>query len=158
MRAAPRIAAGLICGLMALAVPASAQTARPMLDYATAAKIRDGCLAYARDRQDAVAIAIFDDEGRMLSFDQMDGVVNIAGELAQWKARAALNYRVSTETMSKWADRAIPGTANLPGGVPLFTADGAPLGAVGVSGSHANGDLACAKAGVAAAGLVETAG
>ena len=138
-----------------LAAPAAAQTARPMLDYATAAKMRDACVAYASERKAGVAIAIYDDEGRMVAFALMDGIVNVSSELAMWKARAAMNYRVPSADMAKW-DPAIPGVATFPGGVAFYTAQGAPLGAIGVSGSSPDGDLACAKAAVAAAGLKET--
>ena len=139
-----------------LAMPASAQTARPMLDYATAAKMRDACVAYASDHSVGVAIAVYDDEGRLVTYAVMDGIVNVSGEMAKWKAQAAVNFRLPTSAMTKW-DPAIPGVANFPGGVPFFTADGAPLGAIGVSGSSPDGDLACAKEAVAAAGLKETA-
>jgi len=146
----------LLAALM-LATPAGAQTARPMLDYATAAKMRDACVAYARAHQTSVAIAIYDDEGRLVTYDVMDGVVNVAGELAEWKAKAAVGYRVSTADMAKWGANGVPGTANLPGGVPFFTAGGVALGAIGVSGGANGSDLPCAQAGVAAAGLKERA-
>jgi uncharacterized protein GlcG (DUF336 family) len=139
-----------------LAVPIQAQTARPMLDYATAASMRDACVVYAKDHGAGVAIAIYDDEGRLVTFALMDGIVNVSSELAMWKARAAMNYHVPSANMAKW-DPAIPGVATFPGGVPFFTADGAALGAIGVSGSSPDGDLACAKAAVAAAGLKESA-
>lgn len=139
-----------------LAAPAAGQTARPMLDYATAAKMRDACVAYASDHQAGVAIAIYDDEGRLVTYAVMDGIVNVSGELARWKAQAAMNYRVPTSAMANW-NPAIPEVATFPGGVPFYTVEGAPLGAIGVSGSSPDGDLACAKAAVAAAGLRETA-
>jgi uncharacterized protein GlcG (DUF336 family) len=147
------LAAGEVA-LAISAVPAGAQTARPMLDYATAAKMRDACVAYAGDHKAGVAIAIYDDEGRLVAFALMDGIVNVSSELAMWKAKAAMNYRVPSAAMAKW-DPAIPGVATFPGGVPFYTAQGAPLGAIGVSGSSPDGDLACARAAVAAAGLKE---
>jgi uncharacterized protein GlcG (DUF336 family) len=50
-------------------------------------------------------------------------------------------------------DRA-PQVVIVPGGVPVFTADGkARIGAVGVSGEAPADDAACAEAGVRAAGL-----
>lgn len=147
----------MAAGALSLALPAGAQTARPMLDYATAVTMRDACIAYARDHQTSVAIAIYDDEGRLMTYDAMDGVVNVAGELAQWKAKAAVGYRVATADMAKWGATGVPGVATLPGGVPFFTAGGAPLGAIGVSGASQGNDLPCAKAAVAAAGLKETA-
>ena len=145
-----------LLGALALAVPATAQTPRPMLDYATAATMRDACVAYARAHGTAVAIAIYDDEGRLVTYAVMDGVVNAAGELAQWKAKAAVGYRVATADMAKWGAGGVPGVATLPGGVPLFTPEGVALGAIGVSGGSQGADLPCAQAAVAAAGLKET--
>ena len=46
-----RFRTALVGLALAAAMPAPAQTARPMLDYATAAKIRDGCLAWAGERK-----------------------------------------------------------------------------------------------------------
>jgi uncharacterized protein GlcG (DUF336 family) len=66
-----------------------------------------------------------------------------------------MGYRVPTADMAKW-NPAIPGVASFPGGLPFYTADGAALGAIGVSGSSPDGDLACAKVAVAAVGLKET--
>lgn len=146
----------ILLAVAVLASPASAQTARPMLNYATAAKLRDACVAYAKDHGVGVAIAVYDDEGRLVTYAVMDGIVNVSGELAKWKAQAAMNYRVPSADMTKW-NPAIPEVATFPGGVPFYTAAGAPLGAIGVSGSSPDGDLACAKAAVAAAGLKETA-
>ncbi|MBO9603654.1 MAG: heme-binding protein [Novosphingobium sp.] len=139
-----------------LGAPAAGQTARPMLDYATAAKMRDACVAYATAQHTSVAIAVYDEEGRLLTYDFMDGTSNVAGELAEWKAKAALGYRVSTADMAKWGASGVPGTANLPGGVPVFTQDGIALGAIGVSGGANGADLPCAQAAVAAAGLKES--
>jgi uncharacterized protein GlcG (DUF336 family) len=146
----------ILLAAVALAAPAGAQTARPMLDYATAAKMRDACIAYASDHRAGVAIAIYDDEGRLVTYAVMDGIVDVSGDLAKWKARAAMGYRVPTADMAKW-NPAIPGVATFPGGLPFYTKDGDPLGAIGVSGSSPDGDLACAKAAVAAAGLKEAA-
>ena len=147
----------VLAAAVALAVPAAAQTPRPMLDHATAAKMRDACVAYADQHNVAVAIAIYDDEGRLVTFDLMDGIVNVSSELAHWKAKAAINYRVPSGEMAKWDSANVPGIATFPGGIPFYSANGSPLGAIGVSGSSPDGDLACAKAAVAAAGLKETA-
>ena len=103
-----------------------------------------------------VAIAVYDEEGRLLTHDFMEGTSNVAGELAEWKAKAALGYRVSTADMAKWGASGVPGTANLPGGVPIFTRDGIALGAIGVSGGANGADLPCAQAAVAAVGLKES--
>jgi uncharacterized protein GlcG (DUF336 family) len=155
MRDGFALLAGL-AALGALAAPAGAQTARAMLDYATAAKMRDTCTTYAREQGVGVAIAIYDDEGRLVTFDLMDGIVNVSSELAHWKARAAMNYRAASADMARWNAANAPGIATFPGGIPFYTAAGEPLGAIGVSGSTPDGDLACARAAVAAAGLKET--
>ena len=147
----------VLLAALALAAPAGAQTARPMLDYATAVTMRDACVAYARAHETSVAIAIFDDAGRLVTYDVMDGVVNVAGELAQWKAKGAVGYRVSTADMAKWGAVGVPGVATLAGGSPMFTADGIALGAIGVSGGSQGTDVPCAQAAIAAAGLLEIA-
>lgn len=42
--------------------------------------------------------------------------------------------------------------------MPVFSAEGVALGGVGVSGAESAEDVACGKAGIAAAGLRDTAG
>lgn len=151
-----------VCAAAAIAVtavvpaPLAAQSARPMLEYASAAAMRDGCVAYAKENSISVAIAVYDDELRLVSFDMMDGTSNISGELAHWKAKGAANYRVASADTAKWNVPHVPGIATFGGGVPVFTAEGAPLGAIGVSGSTQDGDIACAMAGIAAAGLTDS--
>ena len=66
MRYAAILGASVLAGL--LACPAIAQSARPALDYGKAASIRDGCLAFAKERKFEIAIAIFDDAGRLMTF------------------------------------------------------------------------------------------
>ena len=52
-----------LLAMLAVSAPLQAQTARPMLDYASAATIRDTCIAWASDRNLAVAVAVFDESG-----------------------------------------------------------------------------------------------
>lgn len=148
---------GFILGVLALSVPASAQTARPMLDYASAAKMRDACIAYAGGKGASVSIAVYDAGLRLMTFDMMDGASSATGDLAHWKGKAAASYRMASADLANWNAPNAPGIATFPGGVPVFTADGKPLGSVGVSGMTPAEDVACAKAGLAAAGLKETA-
>ena len=156
MRYAAILGASVLAGL--LAGPAMAQSARPALDYGKAASIRDGCLAFAKERKFEIAIAIFDDAGRLMTFARTDGAEGAVSDLAQWKAKSAAAYRISTETSAKWNAPNTPGLATMPGGLPIFSADGTPLGGVGVSGAAApGGDAACAEAGLAAAGLRDAA-
>ena len=147
------IAASL--AIAVLAGPASAQTARPMLDYASAAKIRDGCVAWASERKLAVAVAVFDERGTLMAFALMDGAASAVGDYAQWKGRSAATIHVASAVTAEWG-RGPPGLATWEGGTPVFSTAGVPLGGVGVSGAESSEDSACGQAGVAAAGLKHT--
>ena len=143
---------------LALASPATAQTARPMLDYASAATIRDTCLAWAGERGLTVAIAVYDEAGRLLAFAHMDGAPTAVADYAMWKGRSAATIHVASKDTATWGPGAPPpGLATWEGGTPFFTAEGAALGGVGVSGASSEQDSACGMAGIAAAGLRSTA-
>jgi uncharacterized protein GlcG (DUF336 family) len=145
----------MVALLAFLALPASAQTPRPMLDYASAATIRDTCVAWAGERNLTVAIAVFDESGTLLAFAHMDGAASAVGDFAQWKGRSAATIHVASAVTAEWG-RGPPGLATWEGGLPIFSAEGVALGGVGVSGAQSAEDVACAKAGIAAASLRET--
>ena len=147
-----RKAVAIMLAMFALAAPGAAQTARPMLDYASAAKIRDGCVAWATERKLSVAVAVFDERGTLMAFALMDGAASAVGDYAQWKGRSAATIHVASAETAEWG-RGPPGLATWEGGVPVFSAAGAPLGGVGVSGAESAEDVACGQAGIAAAGL-----
>jgi uncharacterized protein GlcG (DUF336 family) len=144
-----------LLAMVAFAGPAGAQTARPMLDYASAAKIRDGCVAWASERKLAVAIAVYDERGTLLAFALMDGAATAVGDYAQWKGRSAATIHVASAETANWG-RGPAQLATWEGGTPVFSTAGVPLGGVGVSGAESSEDVACGKAGVAAAGLKDT--
>jgi uncharacterized protein GlcG (DUF336 family) len=150
-------AVAALLATLALAAPATAQTPRPMLDYASAAAIRDTCVAWAAERKLTVAVAVFDESGKLLAFAHMDGAATAVGDFAQWKGRSAATIHVASAVTAEWG-RGPPGLANWEGGVPIFSAGGVALGGVGVSGAQSAEDVACARAGIVAAGLRETAG
>lgn len=152
-----RTMGAMLLAIVALAGPAGAQTARPMLDYASAAKIRDGCVAWASERKLAVAIAVFDERGTLMAFALMDGAASAVGDYAQWKGRSAATIHVASAETAEWG-RGPPGLATWAGGVPVFSAEGAPLGGVGVSGAESAEDVACGTAGIVAAGLRDAKG
>ena len=143
--------------LLIAAAAAPAQTARPTLDYATAAQVRDGCLAFASQRGFELGIAVYDAAGRLIAFAKMDGASTGAAELAQWKGKSAAVYGFPTSEPAQWNGYSAPDMATFEGGVPFYGADGTLLGGVGVSGAESRDDVACGLAGVAAAGLRETA-
>ena len=140
-----------------IAAAGSAQTARPMLDYATAAKVRDGCLAWAGERGLKVAVAVYDESGRLIAFAHADGAPSAVAEFAMWKGKSAATIHVASKETANWGN----GPANLAtweGGTPIFSRDGAALGGVGVSGASGAEDGACGEAGIAAAGMAPRGG
>ena len=99
---------------------------------------------------------MFDESGKLLAFAHMDGAASAVGEFAQWKGRSAATIHVASAETANWGNGP-PGLATWEGGLPIFSADGVPLGGVGVSGAESADDVACAKAGITAAGLRDVA-
>ena len=118
----------------------------------------DGCVAHATAKKQSHAIAVYDAAGQPIALLRMDGNTPGVTEFAMQKAQAVAHWRFSTAQMEA-AAKATPGFANaprvvtVPGGVPVYSADGNFLGAVGVSGEAAQDDAACAEAAVKSAGL-----
>ena len=139
--------------LVAVHASAPAQGLRPMLSLDTAAKVRDTCLAWAKERKLNVAIAVYDDAGRLVTFARMDGANTAVSDIAMWKGRSAATYRVASAETAKWNNPAFPGISTGGGGTPIVTADGKPLGAIGVSGAATEEDIACGEAAIAAVSL-----
>ncbi len=136
----------------------SAQSA-PVLDARTAQAIVAGCVAQATSRSQSHAIAVVDEGGQLVAALRMDGNGSGIFDFALAKAQASASWGFSTANMLE-AAKATPGFANaphvvtVPGGVPIWSADGKTrMGAVGVSGEAPADDVACAEAGVRAAGL-----
>jgi uncharacterized protein GlcG (DUF336 family) len=142
--------------LLAASASAPAQTARPMLDYTTAAEIRDACLAWATERKLTVAVAVFDESGRLITFAFMDGTPTAVEGFAMWKGKSAATIHVASKETAKWGQGA-PGVASWEGGTPIFSPAGVALGGVGVSGGESAEDSACGEAGIAAAGMTTKA-
>jgi glc operon protein GlcG len=144
--------AALASALLVAAVPAPAQTARPMLDYATAATVRDGCLAWAGERQLTVAVAVYDEAGRLITFAMADGTPTAVADFAMWKGKSAATVHVASKDTANWGNGP-PILATWEGGTPIFTPTGVALGGVGVSGAQSADDSACGEAGITAAGM-----
>lgn len=92
-----------------------------------------------------------------MTFARMDGASTAVSDIAMWKSRSAATYRYASAETAKWNAPMFPGIATGGGGVPIFTADGQALGAVGVSGARTDDDIACAEVGIKAAGLLNEA-
>ena len=131
---------------------AAAQEMRPQLTLDNASTIRDACLAFADERDMVIAVAVYDDAGRLMTFAAMDGLATAIADVAMWKGKSAATYRFTSEETANWGGAA-PGLAVWGGGVPFAMADETPLGGVGVSGADTQDDIDCAEAGIAAAGL-----
>lgn len=144
----------LLATTLCMASVATAQTARPALDYASAATIRDTCLAWAKEHGQKIAIVVLDPRAMPVTLAHMDGVSTAGGEIAQWKAVSAAKFgRPTAEFVAMTVPSGMPSVAAIAGGVPIYTADGVLLGGAGVSGAKPAEDVACAAAGIEAAGL-----
>jgi len=148
----------LLASTMFLAASAAAQTA-PALDSKSAQAIIAGCAAHAAAKQQSHAIVVVDTGGHLVAALRMDGNGSGIFDFALAKAEAAAAWGFSTAQMIEGA-RSTPGFAEaphvviVPGGVPVFSADGKTrIGAVGVSGEAPTDDAACAQAGIASAKL-----
>jgi uncharacterized protein GlcG (DUF336 family) len=138
-----------------VATPGVAQ----QLDARSAEALVHGCATHAIARKQSHAIVVVDTGGHIAAALRMDGNGSGVFDFAQAKAQAAAAWGFSTAQMAE-AAKGTPGFANaphvviVPGGVPVFSADGkVRIGAIGVSGEAPADDAACAEAGIKAAGL-----
>lgn len=142
--------------ILGLPAAASAQTA---LDARVAQAIVTGCAAHATAKQQSHAIAVVDIGGNLVAALRMDGNGSGIMDFSLAKAEAVAAWGFSTAQMEENA-KGTPGFANaphvvtVPGGVPIWSADGRMrIGGIGVSGEAPTDDAACADAGIRAAGL-----
>ena len=148
----------------ALAAPAAqALDTKPVLTLEMAETIAQTCQEKAvAEGWRPVNVAIYDDGGNLVVFHRMDGAFVGSIRIAQMKGHTSAMFPFSTRVMSELAYgkdgepgrvpgiAEIPGIAAFPGGVPIMTADGSPVGAVGVSGATGDQDEECANVGIAA--------
>jgi len=111
-----------------------------------------------------LAVTVLDPGGHMIAAQRQDGASNMRVKLAMGKAAGALSLGVSSRTIGEMAE-ARPhfvasvdrmgegGMVPAAGGVIVADAQGAVIGAIGVTGDTSEQDEACALAGIAAAGL-----
>jgi len=146
--------------LLLIAAPAFAQSS--VLDARAAEAIVHGCATHAIAKKQSEAIVVVDTGGHIVAALRMDGNGSGIFDFALAKAEAAAAWGFSTAQMAENA-KGTPGFADaphvvtVPGGVPVFSADGkVRVGAVGVSGEAPADDAECAEAGIIAAGLRST--
>ena len=105
-------------------------------------------------------IAVVDAGANLKAFLRMDGAWLGSIDIATKKARTARFFDMPSGEIGKLSQPGGPlfniehsnrGLISFPGGVPITGADGAVIGAIGVSGSTVEDDHAVAEAGAAAA-------
>lgn len=123
--------------------------------------------AFAKGRElglKPLTIAVLDPGGHLVALQREDGASNHRPQIAIGKASGALALGVSSRKIGEMAVErptfiaalgpVLPhGIIPAAGGIILVGADGAPIGAVGVTGDTSDNDEACALAGAAKAGL-----
>lgn len=125
-------------------------------------KLVEAAMDKAEEMGLAVSVCLCDAEGWPRVFYRMDGAPVPTAELARDKAWTAAAFRMPSPGSAAYGLKDLPGlgiprggwnerVCPVPGGLPIFDADGGLAGSVGVSGgSHAQ-DVRIAKAAVAAA-------
>jgi uncharacterized protein GlcG (DUF336 family) len=146
------IAALCLAGIVA-AGTASAQDTKTVLTLATAKKMADACEQKAKTEGWKMVIAVVDDGGNLKYLSRMDGSFLVSVKIAQLKAETSARLPLSSRKLGEIAQSVkgiemVPGLVIFPGGLPIFTAGGAQLGGIGVSGASGDQDEVCAQAGV----------
>jgi uncharacterized protein GlcG (DUF336 family) len=111
-----------------------------------------------------LTVAVLDAGGHLVGLQRQDGASNMRPQIAIAKASGALALGVSSRRIGEMAAERptfiasvgaiFPnGVAPAAGGIILVDSQGAPIGAVGITGDTSDNDEACALAGAAAAGL-----
>jgi glc operon protein GlcG len=138
---------------------AAAAQWQSVLDARTAQAIIAGCTAHSSAKHQSEAIVVVDTGGHVIAALRMDGNSSGIFDFALQKAEAAAAWGFSTAQMADSA-KGTPGFASaphvvtVPGGLPVWSADGKlRMGAVGVSGEAPADDAECAAAGLNAARL-----
>lgn len=118
-------------------------------------------LEKAKAIQTKMDIAVVDAGCNLKAFARMDGAWQGSIDIAIRKARTARFFDMPTGEIGKLSQPEGPlyniehsngGLITFPGGVPIKTADGTIIGAVGVSGSTVENDHTVAQAGADALG------
>ena len=140
--------------LGALLAAGSAHT----VELATAKRMADACEAKATQEGWKMNIAVVDGGADLVLFRRMDGAFLGSVDIAQMKAQSSAMFPFPTRGLGEIAFGKdgepgrtpglafVPGLAAFPGGLPVKTADGAHIGAIGVSGGTGDEDEACAQA------------
>jgi uncharacterized protein GlcG (DUF336 family) len=130
----------------------------PQLTLAEARALIEGAIAYARESNMRMAVAVVDHAGNIVSSDRMDGAAMQNIRFAEGKAFASALYRQTTEALGELyktrPDRYFgiinmyPGKIYLVGGGVPLALDGVLVGGVGVAGLPQGVDEKSAQTGI----------
>lgn len=121
--------------------------------------VEQGAVQRARDLDLLMNVAVVDAGTNLKSFVRMDGAWLGSIDIAIRKARTARYFDMESGDLGPMVQPGQPlyhiefsngGLITFPGGIPLRTADGTVVGAIGVSGSTVDNDETVAQAGVEA--------
>jgi uncharacterized protein GlcG (DUF336 family) len=149
----------LVIGLGRASVAQSPTLPPQLISLAEAHVIMDGAIAFAREKNLRLGIAVLDASGEVVAAEHMDGAPGRNIAFAEGKAFASVMYRTTSQKMGdlyKTSPERYFGIMNaygnkvylVGGGVPLVV-DGQLVGGVGVAGTPGQ-DEAAANAGIAA--------
>ncbi|MDP7639520.1 MAG: heme-binding protein [Candidatus Hydrogenedentes bacterium] len=129
------------------------------LDLASAQRILNAALAKSTEQSSKMNVTILDAGGHLKAFARMDGAYLGSIDVSMKKAKASILFQTASGNMGPGSQpggsvygiqETNGGIVTFAGGVPIQNADGVIIGAIGVSGSSTENDLAVAQAGVAA--------
>jgi uncharacterized protein GlcG (DUF336 family) len=107
----------------------------------------------------SVNIAVLDAATHLKAFSRMDGALLGSIDVALGKARTAALFQATSEAVWDYCKPGAPapglersngGLMTFAGGIPIVAADGAVLGAIGVSGGAVHQDREIAEAAISA--------
>jgi uncharacterized protein GlcG (DUF336 family) len=130
--------------------------AAPQLTLADAQRVAAAARVKAVAEGWTVVIAVVDDGGHLVFFERADGTQKASCVVAVEKAKTAIFFKRPTKALEdavasgRTVMLALPGATPIEGGLPLVSADGHFVGAIGVSGVMSSQDGQVAAAGVAA--------
>lgn len=142
-------------------MPMFAQFAtKKAMTLAAAKEIASAAEAEARKNNWTMVIVVVDDGGNLVYLEKMDGTQIGSIEVAQAKAKSAINFKRSTKVFEdglvggRQALLKLPGAIPIEGGVLIMAGDQI-VGAIGVSGAQSKEDGQVAAAGLAAAAKIK---
>jgi uncharacterized protein GlcG (DUF336 family) len=123
-----------------------------MLLLQEARRLADRALDRAREQNQKIAVAVLDELGQLVQLDRMEGASPMTADVAEAKARTALNFQKPTAELAReFSDhperremfekvaRFTP--VPLPGGLPILRGGGVH-GAIGVAGADKDEEIA----------------